>query len=148
MVSWDFIEEALIRYGFPCSFVQLIMTCITSTNFFVKVNEEGHGYFEGIRGLRQEDPIPPPLLFVRVMGYLSRTMQRISELPDFMFYLMCKRLKLTHLVFVDDLMIFCKRDKRSIQRVIEVLDHFSTVTGLITNADKSNIVKYKKRLLL
>ncbi|XP_019229334.1 PREDICTED: uncharacterized protein LOC109210390 [Nicotiana attenuata] len=89
MVSWDFIEEALLVYGFPCSFVQIVMTCITSTKFSVKVNGEGHGYFEGRRVLRQGYPIFP-LLVILVMEYLSRTLKRMSDLPDFKFHPMYK----------------------------------------------------------
>ncbi|XP_060195483.1 uncharacterized protein LOC132624775 [Lycium barbarum] len=43
MIRWDFIEEALKGYGFPTPFVQLIMICVTSTRFTVKVNGEGYG---------------------------------------------------------------------------------------------------------
>lgn len=78
MVSWDFIEEALIGYGFPVSFIQLIMVCITTTKFSMKVNGVGYGYFEGNGGLRQGDPILP-LLFVLVMKYLTRTLKRMSD---------------------------------------------------------------------
>src|SRR5688572_21230754 len=52
---------------------------------------------------------------------------------------MCKGLKLTHLIFADDLMIFYKGDLSSVQRVMEALGHFSSVTGLVANEEKSNI---------
>ncbi|XP_019236486.1 PREDICTED: uncharacterized protein LOC109216760 [Nicotiana attenuata] len=67
MVRWEFIEEALSGFGFPGKFVQLVMTCISSTMFTVKVNGEGHGYFAGKRGLGQGDPISP-LLRYRICG--------------------------------------------------------------------------------
>ncbi|WMV37496.1 hypothetical protein MTR67_030881, partial [Solanum verrucosum] len=37
----------------------------------------------------------------------------VYELPDFLFHPMCKKVKLTHLIFADDLMIFCKWDVKS-----------------------------------
>lgn len=115
----------------------MVMVCITTTKFTVKVNGGGFGYFEGKRGLRHDDPISP-LLFVLVMEYLSRTLKKMSAIPDFIFHPMCKPLQLTHLVFADDLMIFCKEDCRSIERVMEAINHFSSVTGLVANVDKSN----------
>lgn len=115
MVSWDFIEEALEGYGFPASFTQRVMTCITSTRFSIKVNGIGYGYFAWKRGLSQEDPISP-LFFVLVIEYLSRKM---CELSDFKLHAMCKILKLTHLTFVDGLMIFCKDNSASVTRVME-----------------------------
>nr|XP_009600178.1 uncharacterized protein LOC104095699 [Nicotiana tomentosiformis] len=124
MVSWKFIGEALTGYGFPETFIQLVMTCVTTTKFTVKVNGESVGYFEGRRGLKQGDPISP-LLFVLVMEYLSRTLKKMSELPDFTYHPMCKDLKLTHLIFADGLMILCKGDIKFIARVMEAISHFS-----------------------
>lgn len=61
------------------------------------------------------------------------------ELPDFRYLPMCKEIKLTHLIFADDLMILCKRNLKSITRVMEALKHFSDVTGLEANIDKSSM---------
>ncbi|XP_019258687.1 PREDICTED: uncharacterized protein LOC109236902 [Nicotiana attenuata] len=130
----------------------LVMTCISTTRFFVKVNGVGYGYFEGKRGLWRGDPMSP-FLFVLVMEYLTRILKRKSNLPDFKFYPMCKKTKLTHLLFVDDLMIFCKGDIKLVSRVREALQHFSEVTGLERNLDKSNLFvagvdeELKKQLL-
>lgn len=52
MVSWEFMKEMLHGYGFPQKFFHLIMVCITSTKFSVRVNGNNYGYFEGKRGLR------------------------------------------------------------------------------------------------
>lgn len=138
MVSWEFVEEALMGYGFPVRFTQLVMTSVTSPMYSVKVNGESHGYFAGRRGLRQGDPMSP-LLFVLVMEYLSRILKSMSELPDFKFHPMCKQQKLTHLIYAYALMIFCKGNLESVSRVMEALGHFSAVTGLIANMDKSNL---------
>lgn len=35
--------------------------------------------------------------------------------------------------------VFCKAKKQSIRKVMEVLDHFTKVTGMIANMKKSNI---------
>lgn len=138
MVSWEFVEEALNGYGFPQKFTQLIMACVSSTKFTVKVNGGGYGYFPERRGLRQGDSLSP-LLVVLVMEYLSRVLKCMRNLPDFKFHPMCKNLKLTHLIFADDLMIFCKGKKESMVRVMEALTHFSEVTGLVANMEKSTI---------
>ncbi|XP_060196348.1 uncharacterized protein LOC132625797 [Lycium barbarum] len=46
MVQWDFVKEMLEGFGFPHKFVQLIMECVTTTWFSVKVNGEGCGFFQ------------------------------------------------------------------------------------------------------
>ncbi|XP_060178152.1 uncharacterized protein LOC132608097 [Lycium barbarum] len=136
MVSWEFLEEALVGFGFPIKFIRLIIACVTTPKFTIKLNGEGFGYFEGKRGLRQGDPVSP-LLFVLVMEYLSRVLKTMSMLLDFKFHPMCKSLKLNHLIFADDLMIFYKGEVKSVSRVKEALAHFSATTGLVANMDKS-----------
>lgn len=71
MVIWKIIEEILDGYGFPRKFVQLIMKCVTTTKFSVKVNGEGHGYFEGIRTL--DKGIPSLLCYLCWLWNFSRT---------------------------------------------------------------------------
>ncbi|XP_049398963.1 uncharacterized protein LOC125862883 [Solanum stenotomum] len=138
MVSWEFLEEALQGYGFPQKIIRWIMICVSTPKYTIKINGEGYGYFEGKRGLRQGDPVSP-LLFVLVMEYLSMLLKSMSYLPDFKFHPMCKDIRLNHLVFADDLMIFCKGDIKSTARVMEALLHFSATTGIVANMEKSSL---------
>nr|XP_016460273.1 PREDICTED: uncharacterized protein LOC107783765 [Nicotiana tabacum] len=64
---------------------------------------------------------------------------KMSHLPDFKFHPMCKTLCLNHLIFADNLMIFCKGDQALVTRVVEALQHFSHATGLKANLDKSSM---------
>lgn len=110
-------QEELQEYGFPEYSISIVMICVSSARFTVKVNREGYGYFEGKRWLRRGDPMSL-LLFVLVMEYLTRILRRMSESSDFRFHPMCKSNKLTHMIFSDDLMIFCKAQENSITRMI------------------------------
>lgn len=76
------MEESPRLYGFPQAFVHLVMLCITTTKFTIKVNGRGYGYFKGERGLRQGDSTSP-LLVVLVTEYLTRVIGGMSELGDF-----------------------------------------------------------------
>ncbi|WMV58343.1 hypothetical protein MTR67_051728 [Solanum verrucosum] len=45
--AWEIIGEDITKgYGFPEPFTELVMRCVTSTKFTIKVNGEGHGYFQ------------------------------------------------------------------------------------------------------
>ena len=67
-------------------------------------------FFHGRKGLRQGDPLSP-FLFVMVMEVLSRMLN--SPPQDFQFHQFCEKVRLTHLTFADDLMIFCFIDNYS-----------------------------------
>ena len=71
-------------------------------------------FFNSSRGLRQGDPLSP-YLFVIVMEALSKLLDRAVEGG---FLLGCNMVgkggvgvKISHLLFVDDTLIFCKASK-------------------------------------
>jgi reverse transcriptase-like protein len=80
-----------------------------------------------------------PLLFVIGMEYLSRILKVAGEAKSFSYHPRCSKLNLNHLVFADDLMLFCKGDMPSIQTFCQGVHHFSTSSGLEANYSKSSI---------
>ncbi|KAL0392778.1 UNVERIFIED_CONTAM: hypothetical protein Sradi_2500600 [Sesamum radiatum] len=79
------------------------------------------------------DPIPP------LYGVFSRLIKRNTSNSDFNFHLKCEKLKITHLLFADDLMLFSRGDLPSIHILMECLQEFREVSGLAVNTAKSNI---------
>lgn len=51
----------------------------------------------------------------------------------------CSKLRLNHLVFADDLMLFCKGEMSSISTLTHVVDLFSSSFGLFSNNNKFGI---------
>ncbi|XP_074270821.1 uncharacterized protein LOC141594724 [Silene latifolia] len=74
------------------------------------------------------------------MEYLSRVMDYAVNTWPFRFHLLCKNLKLNHLLFANDLLMFCKGDVNSIMLVLRVLSTFSATSRLRINAFKSEVV--------
>ena len=73
------------------------------------------------------------------MEYLSRMLNSASTLGSFKFHPRCRRLKVTHLCFADDLMLFSKGDLDSIRILSQCLDKFASIFGLHANKNKSAI---------
>jgi len=134
-VRWDFVDATLIKKGFPRTVIDWIMVCVTSCQFSINVNGELAGYFQGGRGLRQADPLSP-YLFVLCMEILSRLFCKTSANQHSKFHWRCKKDKICHLCFADDLMILSKGDVNSIHMIRNVLKEFQ---DLYQNPNKSDI---------
>ncbi|XP_074283544.1 uncharacterized protein LOC141608092 [Silene latifolia] len=73
------------------------------------------------------------------MEYLSRLIERVVKHPGFSYHPLCKQLKMTHLMFADDLLLFCKGDIRSVTILMEAFKVFRATTGLNISTGKSDI---------
>ncbi|XP_074301272.1 uncharacterized protein LOC141632644 [Silene latifolia] len=58
--------------------------------------------------------------------------------PKFRFHPLCKRIELSHLCFADDLILFCKGERASIELLLQAFNFFSKASGLKMNKGKSN----------
>lgn len=130
------MEKLLYGLGFPPQFIGWIMTCVSSAKFSIKSSGQLFRYFKSGRGLRQGDPILP-LLFVIIMDYLACALSMACSQRDFRFHPGCKELKLCHLSFADDLLLFCKGNPASVKCLMGAFNHFSICSGLEANLDKS-----------
>ncbi|KAL2922721.1 LINE-1 retrotransposable element ORF2 protein [Bienertia sinuspersici] len=137
-VNWDFLEEMLLALGFPSTFTQWIMSCVSSAKYSLIINGYPYGYASFKRGLRQGDPMSP-LLFVVCMEYLSRLLMRMTSETKFKFHPRCKQMKLTHLCFADDLILCSKGDIDSIRMMIKCFQAFSATSGLKANCSKTEV---------
>ncbi|GJT81127.1 RNA-directed DNA polymerase, eukaryota, reverse transcriptase zinc-binding domain protein [Tanacetum coccineum] len=138
-VEWDFMKQCLIHFGFHKKMIDWVMNCLSSPSFSINVNGYSHGFFKGMRGLRQGDPLSP-YLFTLVMEVFSLMVKRkIEDDGGFKYHWRCDRLKLTHLSFADDLMVFSRADVHSVTILSKALMEFSGVSGLVPNLDKSSV---------
>ncbi|XP_062075420.1 uncharacterized protein LOC133779477 [Humulus lupulus] len=137
-VDWKFVEDLLNALNFPTRFIQLIMICIKSSSYSLLMNGRFQGGFLGAKGLRQGDPLSP-LIFVLIMEYMTRCFHHAAIDSIFRYHPLCKILKLINLCFADDLIILSKGSIQSIKVIKEVLEGFSSSTGLFINVSKSQI---------
>ena len=128
-LNWEFILEVLSIVKFPEQFIGWIKSCITTSKFSISLNGGLVGYFKRARGIRQGDPLSP-YLFVLGMNVLSRLLDVAAQKDVFSFHLKCKKIRLTHLCFVDDFLIFSKGNFESVIGIQNVLKLFYTYSGL------------------
>lgn len=136
-LSWDFLFSCLNGMNVPEKNFHWLRSCICTTSFMVGYNGTVNGYFKGTRGLRQGDPLSP-YLFVIAMNCLSHMLNNVATRPGFKYHSNCKKIKLTHLSFADDLLIFIEDNIESVQCVLQVLKEFEERSGLAVSMQKTS----------
>jgi len=135
-LDWEYVLQC---FGGPFKYIAWIRECITSPSFSISLNGTLVGYFQGKKGLRQGDPVSP-YLFVLAMEGLSLLLEEMaSSFPFFSFHPRCSLLRLTHLSFADDLLIFSAASAASVQGVLNLLNEFEDLSGLKSNPSKSSV---------
>ena len=131
----------LNHLGFDIGFIRWIMSCITTFSFSVLLNGAASPFFHAERGLCQGCPLSP-LLFLLVAEGLSRALQEAKRQGSLKGIQVAPNFFITHLLFVDDVLIFCSRSVRDAITIGESLDLFSKATGMEVNAGKSSITTH------
>lgn len=136
-VSWLYIRMLLTHLGFSVGVIKWIMYCITNISFSVLINGVAYPFFGSERGLRQGCPLSP-LLFLLVMEGLSRLIQDMHHRGRFSGIMISDRC-ITHLLFVDDVIIFLNGGIQYLTTIHHTINLFKTTTGMIINNSNSTI---------
>ncbi|KAH0706374.1 hypothetical protein KY285_010875 [Solanum tuberosum] len=102
------------------------------------INGETTSPFGAAKGPRQGDPISP-YLFSIAMECLSRKLNDLNHVRGFTYHPRCAKLNITHLSFVNDLLLFSKGDFNSVATLYSAFGQFSTASGSQANLGKSAI---------
>jgi hypothetical protein len=137
-VEWPFVESILTKFGFPPRLVQIIMKCVSTVRFSVKVNG---GLLEPFtpRGIRQGDPMSPYLFLACAKGLTALIHHYNSGFID-RGVRVCKRSPwISHLLFADDSLIFINANGASAARLNEIMDIYHLASGQKVNKEKCAI---------
>ncbi|XP_010687394.1 uncharacterized protein LOC104901504 [Beta vulgaris subsp. vulgaris] len=137
-IEWTFLKSMMLELGFPQPFVSWVMACVTSVSYSIMLNGKPGKPFYAKKGLRQGDPMSP-FLFAIGMEYLSRCLKHLKDNKKFHYHPKCGRFHITHMMFADDLLMFCRGDLTSIHEMFLAFRMFSQASGLEANLHKSNI---------
>jgi hypothetical protein len=142
IVNWAYICLLLTHLGFQVPFIKWIMACITSFSFAVLINGAAFPFFKSEIVLRQGCPLSP-LLFLLVSESLSKALDAAARAGTFQGISVSSGLKLTHLLFVDDILIFCNGKAGDAEILADILVLFRLAIGMIINQHKSTISTFE-----
>ncbi|KAK2367897.1 hypothetical protein QL285_081140 [Trifolium repens] len=119
-LSWEFINRVLIEVNLPAVMTNVIMNCITSIQSNVLWNGSRSDYFTPQCGVRQGDPMSP-YLFVLCMDKLSHLIEESIESGKWKPMRAGRNGPLiSHLIFVDDLLLFGQAVEENMTTVLNV----------------------------
>jgi hypothetical protein len=140
-VNWSYIR-LLTHMGFEFPFIKWIIVCLTSFSFAILINGVASPFFHSECSLRQGFPLTP-LLFLLVAECLSRAINHEAHSGNFHGILIAPCHKITHLIFLDDIILFCNSRCRDVEKLDDILNMFHRATGMTINVQKSTIYFYR-----
>ena len=120
-VPWVHLEAMIKKMGFHEKWISLMMMCVTIVTYSVLINGEPKGRITPSRGLQQGDPISPYLFLLCAEG-LTAMLKKEEAAGNIKGVATCRGApRISHLLFADDSIIFCRATAEEGSRVLKVL---------------------------
>eukprot|EP00253_Pinus_taeda_P028824 PITA_28824 len=138
-IIWTYLRMMLTHLDFKIDFINWIMGCIKSASYAVLINIVASPFFKGKRGLRQGCSLSP-LLFLLVAEGLSQLILKAKREGVIKGLEVAVNLCITHLLFVDDILLFSNGNQVEIKEIKRILELFMKATGMQVNFRKSQLI--------
>ena len=103
------------------------------------VNGEPKGLITPTRGIWQGDPLSPFLFLLCIEG-LHALINNAANLSEITGFSLCRRgLKLTHLLFADSSVLFCRATTEECAKVLNILETYENASGQKVNRNKTTL---------
>ena len=139
-VEWLYMEKLTKNIGFGDTWINLMMQCISKATYSVLINGEPHGRITPTRGLLQGDSLSPYLFLLCMKGFHG-LLRKAEENGDIRGVSICRSAsKLTHLLFANDSLIFCRAKINECEKLLEILATYERASRQQINRDKNSII--------
>ena len=143
-MEWSFIEAVMRKMGFSEMWIDWIMRCITSVKYKILMNGEPRGNIVPGRGLRQGDPLSPFIFILCTEALVSLLNQAENQGKITGMRVARASPSVSHLLFADDSLFFCKAEPRECEEVMKVVRKYGKASGQCINFDKSSLLFGKR----
>ena len=139
-IEWPFLKKMMQKLGFQEKWIDLIMKCVTTVSYCIKVNGEYTDRFFPQRGLRHGDPLSPYLFILCAEGLSALLQQAESDGKIEGIKIRREAPRVNHLFFADDSLILMKARCSGAQALKQIMCKYELASGQVINKDKSSIL--------
>ena len=133
------LQSIMEKMGFNLKWIGWIMECIKSVSYSILVNGEPKGHIVPTRGIRQGDPLSPYLFLLCSEG-LNGLIQHAVDNKHIEGVSLCKNgPKISHLLFADDSLLFCRARMGDVEKIQEILGKYERASGQKINSEKTTL---------
>jgi hypothetical protein len=138
-VEWPFLKEIMLKLGFHQEWVNLIMQCVSTVEYNVRINAEESESIKPTRGLRQGGPLSPYLFLLCTKG-LNALLTHAEENGNITGVKFSKDAPpVTNLLFADDSLILMRANQHNAEALKSALDLYCVALGQLVSVKKSSI---------
>jgi hypothetical protein len=132
-LSGLFWKKMMAQVGVSHAWTAMVMRCVTSTRFAVKLNRDISEGFMPTRGLRQGDPLSPYLFLFCVEGFSALLKQALQENEIQRVSFGRTSPNVTHLLFANDSIVFLEASSNNLTRLRQILQAYEEASGQKVN---------------
>lgn len=129
-LKWSF-ENILRKLGFHEKWISLIMACVTTVKYRVKINEILGDVINSTRRLKQGDQLSPYMFIItaEALPALIKNALQVGKKSRFKFN--HNNPCISHLLFVDDVILFTKAETSKVQEIKRILALYERALGRV-----------------
>ena len=134
--EWACLKNIMRKMGVHQRMIEIIMRCITTARFSIRINGQSRGKIVPFRGLRQGDPLSPYLFLFCAEG-LSTLLRHVAERQVIHGVAVCQKApRISHLFFADDSLVFCRASLEECDELQRIFTLYESASGQQLNKAK------------
>ena len=105
-VEWYCLQQIMMKLGFDMKWISIVMRCVSSVKYAVRINGQPYALKQPTRGLRQGDPLSPYLFLLCAEG-LSALLHQLAQRKTIKgVAAFANGPRISHLFFANDSLVF------------------------------------------
>ena len=138
-VECVFLEKVMEKMGFSRRWISLISICIKSVSYSILLNGQPHGFILPKWGLHHGDPLSSYLSLLVTKG-MHGLLKKAEAEGSIRGVSLCQAgPRITHLIFVDNSLIFYRASILECQKIQSILQLYKQASGQNINRGKTNL---------